>query len=262
MIVNYETMIYEKNDKIGVITLNRPDKMNTMTPKFLKDFDELLTIISNDDHLNVIILKANGKAFCAGGDFELMRSLDTASKTQQCVRSISNTISKMYKMSKPIISAVDGYAVGGGANLALSCDFVFASEKARFGEVFVNIGLIPDTGGLWAIAKKTGIMRAKELCMTGRMIDASEAKGYGMVLDIIPSEKLYDEVMDFARMLAEKPPISIGYIKQISNTLDNMTLETYCDLESAFMGVAIMTEDHKEGLAAFVEKRNPKFHGR
>ncbi len=260
--MTWETLLFEKTDNIGIITLNRPEKMNTMTPQFLKEFDEVIDLVAEDPEVRVVVLKANGRAFSAGGDFELLKELDTPVKARAVIRKLGRTIAKMYNMPKPIIAAVDGAAAGGGCNLALSCDFVFASEKARFGQAFVNIGLVPDTGGAFTLARLVGVMRAKELMMTGRLIDAEEAASYGMVLKVVPSEQLYDEVMAFARQLAEKPPIAIGYIKQIANRLHELTLEAYFDLEADLMGIALQTEDHKEGLKAFLEKRKPVFQGR
>ncbi|MGB9812964.1 MAG: enoyl-CoA hydratase/isomerase family protein, partial [Thermovenabulum sp.] len=259
--MDWENLILEKADGIGIITLNRAEKLNTMTLQFLKEFDEVIDALADDRKIRVVVLKANGKVFSAGGDFELLKMLDTAPKARETIRSLGRTITKMYTMPKPIIAAVDGVAVGGGCNLALSCDFVFASEKAKFGQTFINIGLIPDTGGLWTLARLVGVMRAKELAMTGRLIDAYEAERYGMVTKVVPSEKLYDEVMDFARQLAEKAPIALGYIKQIANRLSEINMETYFDLEADFMGIALQTKDHKEGLSAFLEKRKPKFKG-
>ncbi|MDH7578243.1 MAG: enoyl-CoA hydratase/isomerase family protein [Bacillota bacterium] len=258
----WETLLFEKVDEIGVITLNRPDKMNTMTPQFLKEYEEVVTAVADDPEVRVVVLKANGRAFSAGGDFELLKMLDTPVRARAAIRSLGSTIAKIYNMSKPWIAAVDGAAAGGGANLALSCDFVFASEKARFGQAFINIGLVPDTGGLWTLARLTGITRAKELAMTGRLIDAEEAARYGMVLKVVPSDQLYDEVMAFARQLAEKAPIAIGFIKQLANRLSDISLETYFDLEADYMAIALRTEDHKEGLAAFTEKRKPEFKGK
>lgn len=261
-VMSWETLLLEKVDGIGIITLNRSDKMNTMTPLFLKEFDEVIDAVADDPEIRVVVLRASGRAFSAGGDFELLKMLDTPAKARTTVRAVGNTIAKMYNMPKPIIAAVNGAAAGGGCNLALACDFVFASEKARFGEAFVNIGLVPDTGGLWTLARLTGITRAKELAMTGRLIDAEEAKRYGMVLEVVPSEKLMDEVMAFARQLADKAPLAVGYIKQIANRLSDMSMEAYLDLEADLMGIALQTEDHKEGLAAFLEKRKPIFEGR
>ncbi len=260
--MSWETLLFEKVDGIGVITLNRPDQMNTMTPQFLKEYDEVVTAVAEDPEVRVVVLKANGRVFSAGGDFELLKMLAAPARARAAIRSLGNTIAKIYNMGKPWIAAVDGAAAGGGANLALSCDFVFASERARFGQAFVNIGLVPDTGGLWTLARLTGIMRAKELAMTGRLIDAEEAARYGMVLKVVPSDQLYDEAMAFARQLAEKAPIAIGFIKQLANRLSELSLEAYFDLEADYMGIALQTEDHKEGLAAFLEKRKPEFKGK
>ncbi|MGI6604974.1 MAG: enoyl-CoA hydratase/isomerase family protein [bacterium] len=257
----WETFVLEKKGNVGVITLNRPEKMNTMTTKFISEFNEVLDNVSQDPEIRVVVLRAEGKAFCAGGDFELLKQLDTGPKARSIIREVGKAIGKMYHMPKPIIAAVQGAAAGGGANLALSCDFVIASEKARFGQAFINIGLVPDTGGMWTLTRSVGVMRAKELAMTGRLIGAEEAEKYGMVLKVVPAEKLDEEVMTFAQQLAEQAPIAIGYIKQIANRMSDISFEAYADLEADLMAIALQTNDHKEGLAAFLEKRKPVFQG-
>lgn len=257
----YETILSEKIDGVGVITLNRPDKMNTMTPKFVEEYDQVVDEMAADKEVRAVVLKANGKAFSAGGDFELLKELDTAPKARDTVRSIGATMIKISEMGKPWIAAVDGAAAGGGANLALSCDFVIASDNAKFGQAFINIGLVPDTGGMWSLAKHVGITRAKELAMTGRLVDANEALGYGMVLKVVPSDRLYDETMAFAKELAGKAPLAIGYIKHVSHRLSEISMATYSDLEANLLGITLQTADHKEGLKAFIEKRKPVFKG-
>ena len=257
----WETLLLEKEDNIGVITLNRPDKMNTMTPLFIKEYNEVLDQVTADNEIRVVILRAEGKNFCAGGDFELLKALDTAPKARFTIREVGKAIAKMYHMPKPMIAAVQGAAAGGGANLALSCDFVIASEKARFGQAFVNIGLVPDTGGMWSLTRAVGVLRAKVLAMSGRLIGAVVAGGYGMVLKVVPADKLDEEAMAFAQQLAAQAPLAVGYIKQIANRISDITQETYSDLEADLMGIALQTKDHKEGLAAFLEKRKPVFKG-
>lgn len=257
----WETLLLEKKENIGIITLNRPEKMNTMTPLFIKEYNQVLDEVAADREIWVVILRAEGKAFCAGGDFELLKALDTAPKARATIREVGRAIGKMYHMPKPIIAAVQGAAAGGGANLALSCDFVIASDKARFGQAFVNIGLVPDTGGMWSLTRAVGVMRGKELAMTGRLIGAEEAESYGMVLKVVPADKLDEEVMAFAQQLAAQAPIAVGYIKQIANRISDITQETYSDLEADLMGIALQTKDHKEGLTAFLEKRKPVFKG-
>lgn len=257
----YETIIYEKSEGIGVITLNRPQAMNTMTPQLIAEFGDAMNVVAADPEVRVVVLKANGKAFCAGGDFGLLKALDTAPKARDLIGGLGDTIQKMNNMPKPIICAVQGAAAGGGANMALSCDFVIAAENAKFGQAFINIALVPDTGGMWSLAKLVGVTRAKELAMTGRLVDAQEALSYGMVLKVVPTDKLEEEAMAFAKELAAKAPLAIGYIKQIGNKLHDIDLPTYCTLEADLMGIALQTKDHQEGLTAFVEKRKPVFTG-
>ncbi|HRV34792.1 MAG TPA: enoyl-CoA hydratase/isomerase family protein [Desulfomonilia bacterium] len=257
----YETILFAKSDNIGVITLNRSDEMNTMTSQFFSEMGDAITVAANDSEIRVVVLKAKGKMFSAGGDLEMLKSLDTILKAKAMVSKAGDIIQKIYDMPKPVICAVQGVAAGSGANMALSCDFVIASEKAAFAQVFINIGGIPDSGGMWSLAKCVGITRAKELAMSGRLVKAQEALSYGMVLKVVPEDKLEEETMEFARELASKPPIAMGYIKQIANKLNCMDMATYCALESDLMAIALQTKDHKEGMAAFIEKRKPVFTG-
>ncbi len=259
--MSYDTIILEKLKNIGVITLNRPHAMNTMTDGFFSEMGDAITLVANDREIRVVVLKAKGKMFSAGGDLEMLKNLDTVLKARAMVSKDGDIIQRMYSMSKPVICAVGGVAAGSGANLALSCDFVIASEKAAFAQVFINIGGIPDSGGLWSLAKCVGITRAKELAMTGRLIKAQEALSYGMVMKVVPEDKLEEETMAFARELAGKPPIAIGYIKQIANKLNDMDLATYLAMEADLMAIALQTRDHREGMAAFLEKREPLFTG-
>lgn len=260
--MGYKNLLYDKKDGIGVITLNRPEAMNTLTSHFMKEFGELISEVSTDNTVRVVVLKAAaGKVFSAGGDFELLKELDSVNKARERIYNWGGTIELMNRMPKPIICAVDGAASGGGANLALSCDFIFASEKAKFIQAFINIGLVPDTGGLWALAKFTGVTRAKELAMTGRAIGADEAKEYGIVLEVVASEKLEETVMKFAAELAQKAPIAIGLIKQTANQLNEQSLASYRKTEAECFAITSQTRDHKEGLAAFIEKRSPVFKG-
>ena len=260
--MDYANFLYEKKDGIGVITLNRPEAMNTLTVHFMKEFGGLISEISTDRSVRVVVLKAAaGKVFSAGGDFALLKDLDSVQKAKECIYNWGGTIELINRMPQPIICAVDGAASGGGANLALSCDFIFASEKAKFIQSFINIGVVPDTGGLWALAKFTGITRAKELAMTGRAISADDAKTYGIVLEVVTSEKLEETVMSFATGLAEKPPIAIGMVKQIANQLNEQSLAIYRKTEAEAFAITLQTKDHKEGLAAFMEKRSPVFKG-
>lgn len=259
--MTHETINLEQSENIGVITLNRPNAMNAMTSRFFTEFGDAISTAAGDPEIRVVVVKAKGKMFSAGGDLEMLKSLDTILKAKAMVSKVGDIIQKMYNMPKPIICAVQGVAAGSGANIALSCDFVIASEKAAFAQVFINIGGIPDTGGLWSLAKCVGITRAKELAMTGRLVKAQEALSYGMVLKVVPEDKLEEETMAFAGELAGKPPIAVGYIKQIAGKLNCMDMTTYCALESDLMAIALQTKDHKEGLAAFLEKRKPVFAG-
>ncbi|MGB9793208.1 MAG: enoyl-CoA hydratase/isomerase family protein [Thermacetogeniaceae bacterium] len=259
--MDYRAIKVEKSEGFAVVTLNRPEKLNAIDMTMISELEDIIASFESEKSLRAIVLTASGRVFSAGGDFELLKSLNTPTKAQKAIRRIGRVVERIMDMDKVWIAAVNGAAAGGGANLALACDFVVASEEARFAQSFVNIGLVPDTGGLWLLSRIVGISRAKELVMTGRMIDAREAERYGLVLKVVPSEKLLDEAMELARTLAKKPPLAIGYIKRMASRIGELSRQAYFDMEADLMGIALQTEDHREGLKAFLEKREPSFKG-
>jgi enoyl-CoA hydratase/carnithine racemase len=258
--MEYQSMYTERRGAIGVLTLNNPDKLNAFAGSFVDDLRLAVTELAADDEVRAVVLKANGRAFCAGGNLDDLNS-GSAASVRNGARALGQTIRDITLMDKPWIAAVQGAAAGGGANLALACDFVIASENARFGQAFINIGITPDTGGLWVLANKVGYTRAKELAMTGRLANAQEALEYGMALKVVPLEEMETEAFAFAETLASKPPIAIGYIKAIANRLPEMSFAAYAELEAVMVGLAIKTADSEEGIAAFLEKRKPQFKG-
>lgn len=257
----YKAVEVKRDAEVAVVTLNKPERLNTIDIVLIEELEELIGCFREDKCLRAVVLTAKGRVFSAGGDFELLRKLDSAPKAQQVIRRLGRIVEEITEMDKVWIAAVNGAAAGGGANLALACDLVIASEEARFAQSFVNIGLVPDTGGFWLLSRMVGISRAKELVLTGRMITAREAERYGMVIKVVPSERLYDEAMDLARAMAKKPPLAIGYIKRMANRIGELSRQAYFDMEAGFMGIALQTQDHREGLQAFMEKREAIFKG-
>lgn len=251
----------EHRDNVAVITLNSPGTLNAFTWDFPDELCRALAEIAGDKGIKVVVLKAEGKVFSAGAGMANMKSADTPYKVMAYVRSLNGMVRKIAELPQPVICAIDGPGAGGGANLALSCDFVIASERARFANVFVNLGIIPDTGGLWNLCRLAGTMRAKEIAMRGLTLGAEEALEYGLVSRVVPSSDLEKEVMSLAAELASKPAFALQSIKRICNKIPEMTHDTYCEIEAGLMSVAFFTKDFREGVSAFLEKRKPEFKG-
>lgn len=252
-----QSIRFEKLEQVGVITM----LYGTMKEAFPDEMLDILTYAEHDPDIRALILKNDGKFFCAGGDLSGGPKRDQFGVKEYVAKS-GQVANRLTSCSKPIIALVNGAAAGGGANLALSCDFVFASEKAKFREVFVNINYIPDTGGLWNLVHLIGPMRAKELCLTGKIILPQEAYELGMVTRVVASEELLEQGMEFARELASKPPQAVRFIKELCARIPEMTHQNYLDYESSLMALLWGTQDHAEGVAAFQEKRAPKFIGK
>lgn len=257
----YEVFKVDCEDKIAIVTLNSPKTLNAFTWNFPEELYNALTDISGDLKIKVVVLKADGKVFSAGAGMDTMKIANTPPKVKTYMTNLNKAVKRMYDMPQPIICAIDGAGAGGGSNLALSCDFVFASERAKFVNVFINLGIIPDTGGLWNLCRLVGPMRAKEIAMRGLTINAEEALKYGLVTKVVPSEALYNEVMSFAKELASKPMLALSSIKRLCNKIPEMTHDTYCEIEEGLISVMFFTKDHKEGVTAFLEKRRPDFQG-
>lgn len=258
----YENFLYRVENGIGIITLNRPEKLNTFTPVFKDEFDSVVDDIAKDSSVRVVILTATGRAFCAGGDLDAERDPQTAFELRNDLRKINGTMKKIQEMSKPWIGAINGVAAGAGASLALSCDFIILSENAKFKYTFVDIAIAPDSGGMWVLTKFVGVSKAMEIAMTCRMVKAEEAMACGIALKVVPAEVLMDEAMTFAGVIAEKPPIAVGLVKKLAYKSEEVSIETYCDLEADYVALGIQTNDHKEGVRAFMEKRKPIFTGK
>jgi enoyl-CoA hydratase/carnithine racemase len=257
----YESFKTEQNGGVAIITLNRPEMANSFLLGFFEEFFTALSEINEDVDVKVVVLRAEGKIFSAGANLDFLKHLDTSYKAHKSLKSLNRIIKLMYNMPKPIISVIDGAAAGGGANLALSCDFIIASEKAKFLFPFINLGLMPDTGGLWTLTQRVGAVKAKEIAMRGMTIGAEEALEIGLITKLTSSDNLDKEAMSLAKELADKPVLAISAIKQISNRISEMTIESYCQIEESIMSMLLVSKDSKEGVNAFIEKRKPNFKG-
>jgi enoyl-CoA hydratase len=257
----YKTLLYENQGGIGILTMNRPEALNALNKETMTELREFLTEAAMDSSLQVLILTGSGRSFVAGADIKAMLPMSAAEGVAWGKE--GQTIFEMIeKLPQPVIAAVNGFALGGGCELAMSCDIRIASDKAKFGQPEVSLGIIPGFGGTQRLPRLVGKGMAKELIFTGDAIDAAEAYRIGLVNKVTAAE----ELMPAAKALAEKIMSKGGYAVQMAkvsiNTGLNVDLASGAEFEAAVFGVTFATEDKKEGMTAFVEKRKAGFTGK
>ena len=261
-----ETIVIKKEKGVATVMLNRPDVRNALSDTMSWEVGTVFENLRYDDEVRAVVFCGAGKAFCAGGDIRGLKGLaegQTTLETRVGLRnSTMRTLKTITTLEKPVIAMVRGPAVGAGCNLALACDMIIASENSTFGEVFVRVGLASDWGGTYFLTRLVGLSKAKELFFTGKMVDAKEAERIGLINQVVADEELEKTVYELAQQLAEGPTKAIGIIKtQLNNGVDK-ELETVLEAEASAFGMMIHSEDHREGVEAFLEKRPPKFRGR
>ena len=256
------SIVSEIADGIARVTINRPESLNALNSQVLGELECVLYGLAQDAGVQVVILTGAGKtAFVAGGDITEMAAM-SAYQAHQFAQKGQRVLLFIEKMSKPVIAAVNGYALGGGLELALACDIIYASENARLGFPEVTLGVIPGFGGTQNISRLIGPNRSKELVFSGRMITAQKAEAWGIVNEVFPQEQLAEKAMELAREIAKNGSVCVGYAKSaIVNGL-NMSKEDGFRYESSLFGVLCDTEDKKEGMGAFIEKRKAQFQGK
>jgi enoyl-CoA hydratase len=260
--MEFKHVIYEKSDGIATITLNRPEALNAFSKEVVEEIIHALEDTKNDENVRVVILTGAGeKAFSAGADIKTMVGM-TALKARELSLMGEKLCSALENLEKPVIAALNGYAVGGGLEVAMACDFRIASETARMGQTEVNIGLIPGWGGTQRLTRLVGKTKAKELVFTGKMIDAKTAEQLGILNMVAPQEKFRETVRQFALELASKAPVAVRVAKALINKGADIGLDSALALEREGLGVVGSTEDLKEGVSAFIEKRKPAFKGK
>ncbi len=257
----------EKEIKNGVLTirLNRPDVLNSFNYGMAEEVQDAFKEAVNNDKIRCVLLSANGKAFCAGQDLKEVTEIakDPDRELSEVVHHTYNPIIKAIRtLEKPVICAVNGTAAGAGANIALACDMVLASEEAKFIQSFSNIGLIPDSGGTYILPRLIGLSRATELTFTGRPVKAPEAVEMGMIYKSIPADELMIEATALCEKFAKMPTRGFGLTKKGFNEGFSNDLETQLNLEADLQAEAGNTEDYHEGVSAFLEKRKPEFKGK
>jgi 2-(1,2-epoxy-1,2-dihydrophenyl)acetyl-CoA isomerase len=260
--VGYQTLIVERAGAIATITLNRPDARNAIDLTMRQELVAALDDVEADEAGRVLVLTGAGGHFCAGGDVKSMRAQrSTAAEGRARVELLNRMVQRLVDFPRPTLAMVDGYAVGAGTNLALCCDLVVASDRAKFGELFNKIGLVPDGGGTWLLSRLVGLARAKELIFTGEIFDAAEAVRIGLVNRVVPVAELERVTRALAEKIAAGPPGVLRLAKHMVNRAATSDLAAALDLEAYSQGLAIASEDHQEGLAAFFDKRPPKSPG-
>lgn len=259
-----EQITYERDGGVGWIALNRPDKLNALTSVMSDELCEVLEEIRDDDEVRAVVLTGAGRGFCAGQDLTEFR--DTGGERLDIEQHLAETYHRLIPLivesPKPVIAGVNGVAAGAGLSLAIACDVRIASEEARFTQAFVKIGLIPDSGGTYLLPRVVGYAKAIELSLSGEMIDASEAHRIGLVSRVTPAADLDDEVRAYAAALAALPTLAIAEAKRLLRDALTLDLPEALHREAKAQARMGTTEDFREGVTAFVEKREPSFKGR
>ncbi|MBU2494380.1 MAG: enoyl-CoA hydratase/isomerase family protein [Bacteroidetes bacterium] len=257
--MSYQNILFEIKNSVGIVTVNRPDKLNALNNDTIKELNDVFSEIKNNDDVSVVILTGAGeKAFVAGADISELNKLDLLSgkefseKGQEVFNLIEN-------LDKPVIAAVNGYALGGGCELSLACHIRIASEKAKFGQPEVNLAVIPGYGGTQRLARLINSGRALEYILTGDMIDAGEAYRIGLVNKVYPTEELMPKTIDMAEKIASKGQTAVKMSVRAVVSCDELSQKEGQKLEAGLFGVCCGTEDFKEGTSAFLEKRKPNF---
>ena len=255
---NYNNLIFEKQDNIGVLKINRPKAMNALNTETICELSQIIDEINLDQDIKVLVVTGEGKAFVAGADIVEMKD-----KTSEEARVFAELGMRLFRkielMEKPVIAAVNGFALGGGCELSMSCDIRLAGEKAKFGQPEVGLGITPGFGGTQRMSRLVGLAKAKELIFTAKMINAAEAEKIGLVNSVVPQEELMDKVMEMAKQIAQNSPMAVKYAKSAINRGYETDIETAMYIEKDIFGLCFASEEQTEGMTAFIEKRKPKF---
>lgn len=261
--MDYHSIVLTRQDGVAIIKMNNPRAMNALEDELSAELLGAYREVSADPEVGAVILTGAEKAFCAGGDLKrLGQGFPSAEAGYDYMRSFREMVTTFMNMPKPTIAAVNGFAVGAGFCIAMQADLVLASDKAKFGMAFANVGLIPDLAGLYTLPRLVGLQRAKELVFTGRTIGADEAREMGIVNRVVPHDELLVEAGKLAKRLADGPRVALRMAKNVMNDSVNMTLEQLLDLEPHAQSICFQSEDHKIGVQAFFDKAKPAFVGR
>jgi enoyl-CoA hydratase len=257
--VSYETILLETHGRVALITLNRPQALNALNSQIIGELNHALDGLEADSNIGCIVLTGSKKAFAAGADIKEMAEL---TYPQIYLDDLFSDSDRVANRRKPIIAAVNGFALGGGCELALMCDFILAGDNAKFGQPEINLGVLPGMGGTQRLTRAVGKAKAMEMCLSGRLIDAVEAERCGIVARIVPSDELLDEALKVAALIAKKSlPIAM-MVKESVNRAFEVGLSEGVRFERRVFHAAFATQDQKEGMAAFIAKREAEFQGK
>jgi 2-(1,2-epoxy-1,2-dihydrophenyl)acetyl-CoA isomerase len=265
-----DEVLYSVDGHVATITLNAPERLNAFGPELLGAWAHYIRQSSEDDNVRVVIVTGTGRAFCAGGNVRRRAEMGARTEAPRSAIERRNGLrlgvhrvpQALQYLDKPYIAAVNGAAAGGGMDMAMQADIRFASDQARFGMSYVNVGLAPGDGGCWLLPRYVGIAKALHLIWTGEMIDAQEALRLGLVSRVIPHDSLMAETLAYAHQLAEGPPIAMQMAKRLVYLADQLSFVETLDVTQFAMTVVQSTDDSREGPLAFAEKRKPEFKGR
>ena len=258
----YRSILHKTVDKIAEIKLNRPEVLNSFNFQMANEVLHALEKCSNDQNIRAVILSGSGRAFCAGQDLEEATKNNGPSIDEIINHTYNPLVKKIKSIKKPIICYVNGIAAGAGANLAICCDVTFAAKSAKFIQSFINIGLIPDTGGTYYLPRIIGRQKATGLMFSGEKISSEDAEKIGMIYKSVEDEKGYEAAFNFAKKLSIMPTKSIGLVKELINKSYENNLIDQLNLEKELQAVAASSKDYKEGVNAFLEKRSPNYIGK
>ena len=259
--MSYESIIYEKENGVAKITLNRPQALNAFTPQMNSELQEILKDADEDKNVRCFLITGSGRAFCAGQDLKGRTPEKKGSLGESLRKSYNPVVLRLRRTEKIVLAAVNGVAAGAGCNLALACDLRIASEEAKFIQAFVRVGLSPDSGGSFILPRLVGLSKAMELLLLGEPVDAREALRIGLVAKVVPASELPNAAQEMAERLA-RGPRSIGLIKRAVNRAISSDLESQLEYEAYLQEIAGRSADYDEGVRAFLEKRSPVFTGK
>ncbi|WP_323114140.1 enoyl-CoA hydratase [Pseudomonas guariconensis] len=255
----FETILLDIHGKVGLITLNRPQALNALNAQIVGEINQALDQLERDPSIGCVVLTGSAKAFAAGADIKEMAELKYP---QIYVEDLFSDADRIANRRKPIIAAVSGFALGGGCELAMMCDFILAADNAKFGQPEINLGVLPGMGGTQRLTRAVGKAKAMELCLTGRLMGAEEAERAGLVARVVPQAELLEEALKVAATIASKSiPVSM-MVKESVNRAFEVTLSEGVRFERRVFHAAFATEDQKEGMAAFIAKREAQFKDR
>ncbi len=261
--MSHPSILLSIKNQVATITLNRPEVFNSFNREMALLFQKALDKCEADEAVRAIVITGSGKAFCAGQDLKEVTTPQLNPGFKKILDEHYNPIiSRIRKINKPVIAAVNGVAAGAGANIALACDVVLASEKASFIQAFSKIGLVPDSGGTFFLPRLIGFQKTSALMMTGEKVSAENAEKMGMIYRVIPLEEFDNQITQFAEKMANMPTQALGYIKEMLNASMGNSLQEQLKMESKLQIMSAQSEDYQEGVNAFVEKRKPNFKGK